>query len=149
MNSWKQFTSGIFSFITSSYESLASSWVVIELSFINGVNMLFACVTANQWQQCVLGKPAVKINESGAELREFSLNPGRPTRSNLKRTDLLFPESNNVFLPIGLKKTINRSAFERKRNYLHSNFSPSFRQKSQIIWTGKHQVDTIMLKLRW
>lgn len=149
MNSWKLFTSSIFSSIASSYETLAPSWVVIELSFINGVNVLFACVTAYRWQQHVLGKPAVKINELGAELREFSLSPGRPTRKNSKSTDSLFPESNNVFLPIGLKKAINRSGFERKRNYPHSNFLPSFMQKSQIIWAGKQQVVTIRLKIRW
>lgn len=70
MNSRKLFASGILSSIASSYESLAPSWVVTELSFINGVNVLFACATACQWQQQVLGKAAVKINESGAQLME-------------------------------------------------------------------------------
>lgn len=70
MNSWKQFASGISSSIVANFESLAPSGVVTKLSFISGVNVLFGCVTAYQWQQQVLGEPAVKINESGAQSME-------------------------------------------------------------------------------
>lgn len=75
---------------------------------------------------------------------EFSLSPGRPTRNNSKSTDSLFPGSNNVFLPMALKKTVNRSGFERKENSLHSDFSSSFMQKSQIIRAEYNHVENKM-----
>lgn len=42
MNSWKLFASGISFSVVSNSESLAPSGVVTELSFISGVNVLFA-----------------------------------------------------------------------------------------------------------
>lgn len=153
MNSWKQFASGISSSIVSNFESLAPSGVVTKLSFISGVNVLFGCVTAYQWQQQVLGEPAVKINESGAQSMEnlswvLADQQEIILKGLTKSRGLFLFESNNIFLPRSLKHRSNGFGFERKRKCLHRDFLPSFNQKYQILMAGKEGVDTIRLKIR-